>query len=134
MLTFLAELLVAALLLIGAGFAFVGSYGLAKLPDLMTRIHAPTKASTLGIGSLCLASIAFFSLVEGELSLRELLISFFIFLTAPTSALMIAKANIFRRRGDTEYELPPTGRTVGWATLDSPSETTGRKLERERVP
>jgi hypothetical protein len=35
----------------GAFFLFVGSYGLAKLPDMFRRLHGPTKASTLGIGS-----------------------------------------------------------------------------------
>lgn len=120
MLQFLAELVVVLLMLVGAGFVFVGSYGLAKLPDLMTRIHAPTKASTLGVGALLAASIAYFGLIEGSLTLHEVLISLFIFITAPVSALMLAKTHIFRLRGATEQPLPPTGRPVGWATLDEP--------------
>jgi multicomponent K+:H+ antiporter subunit G len=124
--TLLAELVVAALMLIGAAFVFVGSYGLAKLPDLMTRLHAPTKASTLGVGAILLASLAYFALVAGTFSLHELLISIFIFITAPVSALMIAKAYIFRVRGATRQKLPPTGRPVGWATLDEPSAPEAR--------
>jgi len=117
--TFLAELVVSILLLIGAAFAFVGSYGLSKLPDTMTRLHAPTKAATLGVGCILLASLAYFWLIEGRSSLHELLVTVFIFITAPVSALMIAKAHIFRHRGRTEQPLPPTGRPVGWATLDA---------------
>eukprot|EP00752_Nemacystus_decipiens_P000825 g825.t1 len=50
-----------ALLIVGAGFfGIVGSFGLAKLPDLMTRLHGPTKATTLGIGGVLIASMLFF--------------------------------------------------------------------------
>ena len=49
---FLAELLVAALIFIGGFFAFVGSYGLVKLPDTMSRLHTPTKTTTLGVGAI----------------------------------------------------------------------------------
>ena len=56
----LSELLVATLILIGAFFLLVGAFGLAKLPDLMRRLHAPTKATTLGVGSMLIASMLFF--------------------------------------------------------------------------
>jgi multicomponent K+:H+ antiporter subunit G len=116
----LAETVVSLLLLIGAGFIFVGSLGLAKLPDIMCRLHAPTKAATLGVGAILLASMVYFLLIKDKFSLHELLIVFFVFLTAPISALMLSKAHIFRLRGQTEQPLPPTGRPVGWATLDQP--------------
>lgn len=44
------ELLISGLIVLGAIFALVGSYGMLKFPDLMTRLHAPTKATTLGVG------------------------------------------------------------------------------------
>src|SRR5690606_35340535 len=109
MTTLLGEILVSFLLICGGGFAFVGSLGLAKLPDIMMRLHAPTKASTLGVGSILIASLVYFALVEPTLSFHELLITIFIFLTAPVSALMIAKAYIFRIRGRTRQPLPDTG-------------------------
>ena len=46
------EVLVSVLLLAGAGFALVGSIGLARLPDFFMRLHAPTKATTLGVGAM----------------------------------------------------------------------------------
>ena len=50
-----------ALILIGGFFLLVGSYALAKLPDTMRRLHGPTKAATLGIGALLIASMLYFS-------------------------------------------------------------------------
>ncbi|SDR91876.1 multisubunit potassium/proton antiporter, PhaG subunit [Halopseudomonas litoralis] len=85
------EWLVAALLLLGSLFALIGSFGLYKLPDFYMRLHGPTKATTLGVGSLVLASVLYFS-AEGEVGLHELLITLFLFMTAPTSASMLAKA------------------------------------------
>ena len=51
------EIVISFLILIGAFFLFVGSLGLAKLPDLMRRLHGPTKATTLGVGSMLIASM-----------------------------------------------------------------------------
>jgi multicomponent K+:H+ antiporter subunit G len=111
------EALVSALILIGAFFLFVGSFGLAKLPDMMRRLHAPTKSTTLGIGSMLIASMVYFLVFVGNPSVHELLIMLFLFLTAPVTAHMIAKAHILRHRR-TQEELSPTQRPAGWATLD----------------
>ena len=96
----------------------VGSYGLARLPDIMRRLHAPTKATTLGVGATLIASMLYFTVVHRDPSVHELLITLFLFLTAPVSAQMIAKAHILRDRG-ARKNLPHTGRPVGWATLDA---------------
>jgi multicomponent K+:H+ antiporter subunit G len=114
---FLAELLIALLILTGAGFALVGSYGLAKLPDLMMRLHGPTKATTLGVGGFLVASILYFLLIEGRFSIHELLITLFLFITAPVGAHMMAKAHLHRRREVAE-SLPRAAGGGGWATLE----------------
>ena len=92
----LLDLLTAALLLLGATFTLIGSFGLARLPDIFTRLHGPTKATTLGVGGILLGSLLYFSLHQG-LSLHELLISLFLFITAPVSAHLIAHAALHRR-------------------------------------
>jgi multicomponent K+:H+ antiporter subunit G len=84
------ELVVSALLLIGSFFTLVGSIGLARLPDFFMRLHAPTKATTLGVGGMLLASMAY-SLLHDP-SLHELMITLFLFLTAPVSAHLLARA------------------------------------------
>lgn len=114
----LGEVLASLLIVVGAVFGFVGSYGLMKLPDLAMRLHAPTKATTLGVGGVLLGAMAHAWLVEGRSSWHELLIALFLFLTAPISANLIAKAWLHREGKTTP--LPPTGRDCGWANDDPP--------------
>ena len=98
----LIELLISAFVLSGAFFALVGSIGLARLPDFFTRLHAPTKATTLGIGSLLIASMLFFSTRGKGLVLHELLITLFLFMTAPVSAHLLARAALHLSGGRRE--------------------------------
>ena len=114
---FLLELLISALIVLGGIFALVGSIGLVKLPDLLTRLHAPTKATTLGVGGALVASMLFFFGIEGTLSIHEVLISVFLFLTAPITAHFIAKAHL-HEHVELREDLPPTGREHGWSTFD----------------
>lgn len=86
------DALLAALVVVGAAFALVGSWGLAKLGDFLKRLHGPTKATTLGVGCVLTASIGWFSATRGGPSLHELLITLFLFLTAPVSAHLLVKA------------------------------------------
>lgn len=91
------EWLVAVLVMLGAFFVLLGSIALVKLPDFYTRLHGPTKATTLGLGSLVLASLLFFNGIQGELSLQQLLIALFLFITAPVTAYMLIKAGIHQQ-------------------------------------
>lgn len=86
-----AEIVVAVLLVVGAAFALVGSWGLAKLGDFLKRLHGPSKATTLGVGCVLIASGLAFAL-QGRGSLNELLITLFLFITAPVSAHLLVKA------------------------------------------
>ena len=81
-----------ALILTGAVFTFTGSLGLVRLRDFYTRLHGPTKATTLGVGSLLIASAVYFSTRGGGVSLHEVLVTVFLFITAPVSAHLLAKA------------------------------------------
>ncbi len=91
------ELLVAFFLVVGASFALIGSWGLLRLPDFFTRLHGPTKATTLGIGGTLIASTIYFSAQTGGPSLHELLVTLFLFITAPVSAHLLAKAALHQR-------------------------------------
>ncbi|MEM9967489.1 MAG: Na+/H+ antiporter subunit G [Pseudomonadota bacterium] len=107
---------VGALLIVGGVFALIGSIGLLKFNDAMTRLHAPTKVGTVGIGAMLLASMIH-AFVFAEGSLHELLIMAFLFVTAPISANFIAKVNIHKNACETPPS-PPRDET--WATLDVP--------------
>lgn len=100
-------------LIIGSGFIVVGVIGLLRFNDPMTRLHAPTKVGTIGIGMLLLASMLV-ALGRGDPSFHELLIMAFLFVTAPISAHFIAKVSMHRRDCQTP---PPPPRDKTWATL-----------------
>jgi multicomponent K+:H+ antiporter subunit G len=86
------EYLLSFMILTGAVFTFIGSLGLARLKDFYTRLHGPTKATTLGVGSLLIASAIYFSTRGEGVSLHEVLVTLFLFITAPVSAHLLAKA------------------------------------------
>ena len=98
-----AEIVIGALLVTGAGFALVGSLGLAKFGDILKRLHGPSKATTLGVGCVLIASALYFAL-RGQPSLHELLIALFLFITAPVSAHLIVQAAM---RLDPSLRPPP---------------------------
>jgi len=114
----IADILIAALLIIGGIFGLVGSFGMIKLQDTMQRLHAPTKATTLGVGGVLIASMLYFLLKEGRLSFHELLISLFLFLTAPIAANFIAKTYMAGKM--VSADLPSSGRMYGWSIYDAP--------------
>jgi len=84
------EWLVNFLALAGAFFVFVAGLGTWRLPDIYLRIHAATKASSLGMGLLLLGII--FMEPSIAVIIKSILMIFFIFLTAPVAAHMISRA------------------------------------------
>lgn len=129
------DILIAGLLVLGGAFALIGSWGLARLPGLMARLHGPTKATTLGVGGCLVASMVYFPTHGMDYSIHELLVTLFLFITAPISANMVAKAYLHERkvaadRGEqTDRDLPPAyvmplpepaSGSCGWATFGAP--------------
>lgn len=115
------------LIVIGASFALIGSWGMVRLPTLMERLHGPTKATTLGLGGILVGSMLYFMLGEGKWALHELLISLFLFITAPISANMIAKVHLHELRTKADRDvagpagLPPVpSEKSEWATYEAP--------------
>jgi multicomponent K+:H+ antiporter subunit G len=124
----LPELAASALIVLGASFALIGSWGLVRLPSLMERLHGPTKASTLGLGAMLVGSIVYFQFVRGEWTTHELLVSLFLFVTAPIAANMIAKVHLHRLRlGQAPGPCGPPaapGENSDWATYEAPRDGT----------
>lgn len=107
---------VAVLMVGGAAFALVGSYGLAKLGDFYKRLHGPTKATTLGVGGVLLASCVFF-IAAGRGGTEQILVALFLFITAPVSAHLLVKAVLSLHAAD--HPPPP-------APAPAPDEERGR--------
>ncbi len=99
------EIIVSFFLIVGAFFLLVGGIGMVKLPDLFMRLHAPTKSSTLGLGSFLLAAMIY-AAFQGRFGFAELLITLFAFITAPVSANLIAQAAIHLRLRSTSGDVP----------------------------
>jgi multicomponent K+:H+ antiporter subunit G len=95
----LLEGTIALLVVAGAAFALLGSIGLVRFPDFYSRLHAPSKATTLGLGCLLLGSLLYFAR-DGVLSLHEVPFALFVALTTPVSAHLLARAARHRRLHD----------------------------------
>ncbi|WP_336040227.1 Na+/H+ antiporter subunit G [Acinetobacter calcoaceticus] len=102
---FVMEIMVSVFLVFGTFFMLVGSIGMVRLPDLFMRLHAPTKSSTLGLGSFLIASMIFFAF-QGRFGFAELLITLLAFITAPVSANLIAQAALHLRLRSLSGEVP----------------------------
>lgn len=118
----IAEIAIAALLVVGGLFGLIGSYGLIRLRDPMQRLHAPTKATTIGVGSALIASA--FDLVwqTGVMTWQEVLVAIFLFMTAPLTALFLAKTHL--KLTVDRNSLPATGTDKDWAEFESATPKT----------
>jgi multicomponent K+:H+ antiporter subunit G len=108
MVDYLIELLASVMIVAGSLFTLVGSIGLLRLRDVFQRMHAPTKATTLGVGLVLLASVLSTWTAQRELSVHEILVGLLLFVTAPVSAYMVAQVALRQRQepaGPTQTHL-----------------------------
>ena len=80
----------------------IGSIAMVRLPDFFSRLHGPTKATTLGVGGMLVASMIYFGAQGQGFSLHELLIALFLFMTAPVSAHLMTKTALHLGTGGPE--------------------------------
>ncbi|MCO6416895.1 monovalent cation/H(+) antiporter subunit G [Siccirubricoccus sp. KC 17139] len=99
---------VALLLLAGAGLTLIGSIGLLRLRSFYERVHAPTLATSYGMGCILVASMLFFSVLQTRLVLHEVAIGLFILLTTPVTLMLVARAALHRDRLERNAAVPPT--------------------------
>ena len=86
------------LLIFGGLLAVIGSLGLLRMPNFYARMHPPTMGTTLGTGCVLFASMLVSSAVAGRPVLHELLITLFLVMTTPVSAITLMAAAIARTR------------------------------------
>jgi len=82
--------IVVALIAVGGFFLTVGTVGLVRFPDVYNRLHATSKATTLGAASIFLAGFVYYGPMGPGLT--SLIGIVFLFLTAPTGAHMISRS------------------------------------------
>lgn len=106
------EIILSILLVLGGVFGLIGSYGLLRLGQPMQRLHSATKASTVGVGAVLITS----AIQNGGQSWHEVLITVFLFATAPITAIYLARTHL------KSNDLPPTGNKSTWSQQDRDTE------------
>lgn len=86
----MTEIATSILVVAGALFAFAAALGVLRLPDVLIRMHASTKAGTLGCGLILVAAAVHFG--ETGIVARAVVAIVFLMLTAPIAAHMIGRA------------------------------------------
>jgi len=91
-----AALPAAILLVIGGVLALLGALGLLRMKDFYLRMHPPTMVTTLGAGCVLIASMLVSSALRGRPVIHEVLISIFLVLSAPVTAMLLMRAAVAR--------------------------------------
>ncbi|MDQ8027839.1 MAG: monovalent cation/H(+) antiporter subunit G [Brevundimonas sp.] len=107
-----AAVLVAILIVTGAGLSLLGAMGLIRLGSFYERVHAPTLGATLGMALILIGSWLYFGFAQGRWLPRELLIGVFLTVTTPVTLILLARAALFRDRTETPEpgeKVVPTG-------------------------
>lgn len=86
----MTEIIAGILLLFGSFLCLMAALGIVRLPDPLTRMHAATKAGTLGAGLLIVAEAVFYQ--QLGISLRAATIILLLLLTTPVAAHLIGRA------------------------------------------
>jgi monovalent cation/proton antiporter MnhG/PhaG subunit len=86
----MTDIFTGILLIIAGFFCLVAALGVVRFGDFFNRLHAAAKASTLGIGSALIAATIFFG--DGAILFEALLSIFFLFLTVPLGAQLLAQS------------------------------------------
>ncbi|MBS3651508.1 monovalent cation/H(+) antiporter subunit G [Pseudaminobacter sp. 19-2017] len=102
-----AALATAVLVLIGAALTLIGAIGTLRFGTFFERVHAPTLGTSWGTGSIALASIIFFSVLESRPVVHEVLIGVFITVTTPVTLMLLARAALYRERAEGSTRVPP---------------------------
>jgi multicomponent Na+:H+ antiporter subunit G len=84
------EILAGLLLLGGGAFSLISALGVLRLPDVLIRMHASSKAGTVGAGMILLAVAVLYG--GGEIVARAIAAIFFLLLTVPVASHMIGRA------------------------------------------
>ena len=81
-------------MLIGSLFILIAAFGIVRMPDLLIRMHAATKAGTLGAGLILVAVMFHFQNLQ--VTFEALLTILFIFFTAPIASHLLARSAYFK--------------------------------------
>lgn len=113
------EIAIAALVLLGATIALLGSLGLLRLRTYFERVHAPSIIATMGCWSIMHGTLLYFSLQGHGLAVHALLIALFVSITIPVTNIFLMRAALFRARRAGKDVPGSLSRTVAAQERDS---------------
>lgn len=87
-------------LVIGATLALIGSFGLARIPTFLERLHAPTLGTSWGVAGIAICSMIVSTVVTGRPIIHELLIAVFIMITTPVTLMLLGRAVLYRQQAE----------------------------------
>jgi multicomponent K+:H+ antiporter subunit G len=96
----LVAIVIAILVVLGSTLALIGSVGLLRLRSFYDRVHAPTLGTTLGTGSVLIASILLFTALESRPVLHEVVIAVLMTVTTPVTFMLLVRAALHRDRAE----------------------------------
>jgi multicomponent Na+:H+ antiporter subunit G len=89
------DVVTAVLLILGAAFILIAAIGVVRLPDVFMRMHAATKAGTLGAALVLLAAALYFATLA--VTVKALVVFLFVMVTAPVAAHVLGRAAYYDR-------------------------------------
>jgi multicomponent K+:H+ antiporter subunit G len=104
----IVEAIVALLLCASGAASLAAGLGLVRLPSFFQRLHPPAIAATFGVWSVALASMLYFSFLEGMPVLHALAVPLVLAVTMPLTTLLLARAALFRKRQAGAVDVPPS--------------------------
>ncbi|MGR7923115.1 monovalent cation/H(+) antiporter subunit G [Zobellella denitrificans] len=90
----MTELVTGLLMLLGSFLMLLAGIGIIRMPDLLTRMHATSKAGALGAGLMAVGFAVFF-FADTSVVVRALAVVVFVIMTAPIAAHVMARAGYF---------------------------------------
>jgi len=100
------------LLVLGGLATLVGSLGLLRLRDFFSRMHGPSMTNTVAAGATLIASMLVSSAVTGRPIIHELLITLFVSMSAPITAIMLLQAALYRNKARHSGDVAADGNST----------------------
>lgn len=104
-----AAIVGSAFILLGACLALVGAMGLVRLKSFYERIHAPTLATSWGVGGMVCGSMIIFTAASARPVFHEILIGVFVTITTPITLMMLGRTAFYRDRSELNPGVAPKG-------------------------
>lgn len=101
------SILISALIVLSGIIALVGTLGLIRLKHFYSRIHAPTLGNTFGVFCLLVACVLCLSFIAKKLLIYPLIITVFLIVTSPVTAILLMRAAIKREHSERLAEYAP---------------------------